>query len=356
MRGISLERWTALMREFDQFDEFLRGTKKILISTHINPDGDGLGAALALKRVIDTSDNRFSESRADIVIADRVPDNLRFLKGTEQIVRYNDGVSSEKYDGCVMIDANELHRVGDVRRVFEKFSADRVAVFDHHEDPAIDATTRVIEPAFSSTCELLWKFFMEKGYLIDELSAKYLYTGVIVDTGNFRQANSSPTSHECAADLIRRGVPPQTIFAKIFESRSTPSLHLIGLMLERFELTPDEFCIYSYLENSDLERFHARPEDTDNLINYLREHYAAQVMILFRETAHNRTKINFRAKNGINILQVAQKFNGGGHKVACGTLVELPLRQAINAVISEVQKVFGQDRVTGPGQVSGKTG
>ena len=301
------------------------------LACHQRPDGDALGSALALARVL----RRIGK---DVVVAceDGVPDNYSFIPDAETVV-----ISSERrgFDVGVLVDCESIKRVGSAKDAV--LSASLKACIDHHVPNGEFGDIRVIDPSASATAEVVFELFVANDIKIDRALAIQLMAGLVADTGAFRFANTTARTFRIAARLSAAGAQASDIARHIYESHSLASMQLLGRALCSLTVHPSGRIVWAQVTKKDLEELGATDADTEGIVNLVRWVKGPEVAILFRETKPGSVRISLRSTDGFDVEQVARVFGGGGHKAAAGCTIDSPLDEARELLISEVLRWMG---------------
>ncbi len=316
----------------------IRTAGSILLTCHVNPDGDALGSLLGLAHALAPLGKALT-----LVSQDGVPDILRFLPGAAGVQSTTD---IPHFDLALVLDSGDLSRVGSrVRPIVAR--AARVVDIDHHAVAGAFGDVQVLDPRAASTSEIVYALAQEMDLPITPDVATCLFTGIITDTGSFRFQNVTPNTLRVAAALLEAGAPPAAISEQVFENRTFASTHLLGRALSSLSQTPDGRIVWAHITADDFAAAGATDEDTEGVVNYVRGVRSAFVGILFREmtcapgeTPHIR--VSLRAREGVDVAVIAQGFGGGGHRMASGCTVDAPLADAERAVLNAVQAALPQ--------------
>jgi len=320
--------------QFGQAVAALLSAQRIVLSSHVNPDGDALGSTLALTMAL----HRLGKD-ATVLIADGVPDIYKWLPGTELV---QTSTERRDFDLAVVCDAGALIRVGrSIVPVIE--SAPLVMDIDHHVADGPFGDIRILDATAAATVELVWPLInrLSRATGIDLLNtdiAKCLQCGLITDTGSFRFPNVTPCSFELAAKLQRLGAAPSPINEEVFESRSYASVKLLGRALDSLQVTVDGRVAWAHVTTSDFAELQACDADTEGIVNQVRAVRNVQVAVLFREIPGKQIRISLRAREGADVNKIANAFGGGGHRLAAGCSGAPPLADLEAAVIAEALK------------------
>lgn len=306
-------------KEIATLQKVLESPKKIILTTHINPDGDAIGSIKAMQLVLEKRGHHVSA-----IIPNNMPGFLKWLDPDQSLLDYSqnpdaiaDAISKGELIFC--LDYNTLKRVDKIGEALAKNLAPKV-LLDHHPNPDV-FDFMFSDPATSSTCELLYGFLDAMGYLdeIDEAVAYSLYTGITTDTGSYRYRGTNANTLRVGAALVDKGVKPGELNDKINNSSSLQRLKLTGHAINNcLNIIEEKGIAYFYLSLKDLEAFDYKPGDTEGLVNMALGVETVKISVLFKQD-EDKIKISFRSKGTVAVNQFASTyFNGGGHSNAAG--------------------------------------
>ena len=299
-----------------------------VLACHVRPDGDCLGASLALAREL-----RRLGKDVTVLSHDGVPENYLFLPDSETIIASTD---RRDFDVGIIVDADTLKRVGDCADTIA--SARTLARVDHHLSSEEFGEIRIVDNDVSSTCELVAMLFQRYGVAIDQATATLLLTGIIFDTGGFKYPNVSARTFAIASELVDLGADSSAIAREVLENRPARSLQLLGRALSSLTTEPDGLIAYGVISARDYEELGATDADTEGIVNSLSAVKGPRVVGFFRETEPGTVRVSLRSRDGVDVNQVAKAFDGGGHAAAAGCTVHGSLEEAIARVIAEVRR------------------
>jgi phosphoesterase RecJ-like protein len=319
----------------DRFAAFLDRQAKVLLTTHENPDGDGVGAAIGLASYLKSAGQ---ETR--IVVTPSLPENLRFLDPEGWIEAFEpDGIHQDLAawpDAWLLIDASEPHRMGALFAAFEATKADRACLDHHLKDAPEGFDHEFTDPTASASTELVYDLVRPRiSGDLPPVMAQALYAGLVSDTGNFRHSNSTPKVHLAAADLIAQGVHPARTFNALYQTATPAKLKLFGRAMGGLQLRDGGRFAYVSVTGLDLLECGATHEDLDDLVEEPRKLRGVEVAALFSEAADGRAKVSLRSRERVDVNAVCRQFGGGGHRLASGAKVPGPL----DAFIAHVETV-----------------
>jgi len=306
-------------------------SRSIVLACHVNPDGDALGSMLGLALAL-------IPLGKDLVCLsqDGVPDILRFLPGVERIATATDVPA---FDLALVVDSGELARVGETVQPLVA-RARRIVDIDHHVTAGAFGDIRVLDAHAASTAEIVYALLQTLDVPITSDIATCLFTGIITDTGSFRFQNVTPNTLRVAAKLLEAGAPPAHISENVFDNRTFAATRLLGLALSALSQTPDGQVVWTHITAQNFRTLGATDQDTEGVVNYVRGVRGAEVGILFREMEGGSIRVSLRARESVNVAEVAARFGGGGHRMASGCTLDVPLAEAEQAVVSAVQQAL----------------
>ncbi|HZP82388.1 MAG TPA: bifunctional oligoribonuclease/PAP phosphatase NrnA [Chthonomonadaceae bacterium] len=327
-----------MKKQIKQAVEAICAARRIVLTCHINPDGDTLGCVLALAHAL-----RALDKEVTVLAADGVPDIYCWMPGVEWV---ETGTERRDFDLAIVCDAGALDRVGrSVMPVVE--SAPCLIDIDHHVADGVFGDVQVVDATAAATAELVWQVIRALSLatgkeLATREVAECLMTGIVTDTGSFRFLNVTPRTFLLAARLQRLGALPAPIAENVFENRSFASLKLLGRALDSLQTTPDGRIAWAHVTAQDYEELGATDAETEGIVNHVRSVRNAQVGILFREVPGHKVRISIRARDGADVNKVARVFGGGGHKLAAGCSLDPPLAEAERLVVAETERQLGK--------------
>ncbi len=299
-----------------------------VLACHQNPDGDALGSALALAHVL-----RQQGKEALVVCEGGLSESYRFIPEQETLVEKTD---RRDFDVGILVDCEGLRRAGTAA---DAVAASRTAVcIDHHIPDDEFGDIRVVDHTASSTAELVLRLLDANEVQIDLVAAGQLMTGLVNDTGGFRFPNTTPAAFRAAARLTELGADPSVIARLVYETRPARALKILGRALDSLQVVAGGRVAWAQVQQSDMQEFQAQDADTDGIVNYVGYTRGAIVAVLFREVGAAEVRVSLRSREGFDVNRVARTFDGGGHKLAAGCTLNVPLAEARKAVLAEVAK------------------
>ncbi len=309
-------------------NDIIKSSNKILLLSHMNPDGDTLGSMCAMYSMIY---HRFKK-KADMSVVSNVPFNYKFIPNINLSQRYFD--KSLVYDLVITLDVAAIDRVMDSKILFDK--AKCTINIDHHKTNPGFGNYQIIDPQASSCGEVLFDIFKKEGWEIDKDSAIALYTAIMTDTGNFRFENTSAKTLRAAADLVDSGANPNYIYKMCYETKTKNFVMFQNYCVNKAVFLNDNKIAYTTVYKKDLEKFSAGDDYTDGIAETLRAIETTEVSFVAKEVDSKLTKISMRSKC-IDVASICSKFGGGGHTFAAGCTVKAGINEAVDKLLKEIK-------------------
>ncbi len=317
--------------ELVHLNNIIKSSKNILITSHVNPDGDTLGAMCGMYSLIKHN----YKKKCEMLLISKLPKVYEFLpniKIAKPLEKYD---KSREYDLVINVDVAAIDRICDAQILFQK--AKVTVNIDHHKTNIAYADLNFIEPDASSASEVVYNIALGLNWEIDIDSAICLYTGILTDTGSFRFNNTTSKALIAAANLIDIGVVPDDIYKLCYENRSKSSVLFQSYCVSKAVFLDDDKIAYTTVYKKDIEKFNAEDDCTEGLTEKLRAISSTQIAFVAREMSNGWTKISMRSKV-IDIASICESFGGGGHKLASGCTIKCGVKEAVNKVLEEIRK------------------
>lgn len=320
---------------FNDLIKLIKEKQKFIITTHINPDGDGLGSEIAFFHLL-------KDFGKEVFIINQDPPlkSYSFLGKDGNISVYNRDLHHEIFSSADVILAIDLSSANRLGVIEEELKSNQIysVCFDHHPPVKKFADLHVVNQNASSIGEMIYDLAKEMGLDITEDIALGIYVSILTDTGSFRYTNTSSKTHEIAAELLKYGIEPNKIYQNIYENNSSKKIVLLGKMINTLQLDEAGKIVWAAITLKALKEaeYDLGLGDKEGFIDMLRTLTGIEVAILFYEKEKTVIKVSMRSKGNIDVNQVASKFGGGGHPFAAGiTMKDEKLNPAIQKVLKE---------------------
>lgn len=313
-------------------------SERIVLSTHENPDPDGLGSALALCEHL-----KDLGKECRILSGDSDADVYDFLDVNGWLETYDPKTHDDWLKTCdlaIVLDLGDFPRLRNLGDTLLAVGI-RIASIDHHAsnpERTPDYQPNVLDIKSSSTGALVWQYFNEyRDQPISYNMAVELYAALSTDTGSFKYSNTDVRAHAMAIDMLKLGVQPYEIYQQIYEQVDHAQVRLMGLMIGSIQFSEDNRISWSIITQQMFKDAGAGKSDTDGFSEYLRSIKGVEVGILLREVGNGETRISLRSKGKVVINKVAQKLGGGGHDFASGISMVIPGADAVQLLVPLIQ-------------------
>ncbi len=300
----------------------LKERDDFLITTHVDPDGDGLGSQCALYWALTKMGKR-----VQLVNSSPLQRRYRFLT-CASVYRVSDVFPG--HEVCLALDAGDLQRIREgIRREELGFLIN----IDHHSSNTLYGDLNWVEPTACAAGEMVYRLIRELPVSPGQEILDGIYTALIADTGRFQYSNTTPQVLRLAAELVDRGADLAGVSRKLFASESEAALKVLRTGLGNLRIHAGGRIGTMTLSRRELAESGAVDDDTENLINFVRKVDGVELSLFLRERSDGRLKLSLRSKNGVDVSRIAMRFGGGGHPYAAGAVMEGPLDQALKTVL-----------------------
>ncbi|PCJ81520.1 MAG: DHH family phosphoesterase [Bacteroidetes bacterium] len=314
----------------------LEGSKRIVLTGHRGPDGDAVGACLALW-------NHLKENGIDstVVMPDPYPEFIFWMNGHEDIVLHSDkpNLAEElvtQAEVLFVLDYNDSSRVGDLQSALDNTGAFTVMV-DHHQMPSDFVDMMFSDSLSCSTCEMIYRLIEKWGEarVISKSTAECIYCGIMTDTGSFRFPSVTPRTHRIAASLLETGMDHSAIHSRVYDNNREGKLKLVGYAIsEKLQVFPEFHAAIISLSAEELNRFGYKKGDTEGLVNTALSIEGVNFAAFIHESSE-RVKMSFRSVGEFSAREFSAKhFGGGGHHNAAGGASQDSLEDVLKKIVS----------------------
>ncbi|HPT97185.1 MAG TPA: bifunctional oligoribonuclease/PAP phosphatase NrnA [Armatimonadota bacterium] len=307
--------------------EALHSAAKVLLACHVNPDGDTMGSALALGLALHSTGKEVT-----LVCADEVPLPYRFMPGSDSFLR---AVPEEAFDVAVALDCDGERRLGSLAPAVRR--APCVIEIDHHTGTDRFGDIVAVDSTAAATAVLVYELIRLLAQPITADIATNLFVGIMTDTGSFRFANTRARSLRIAAELVDCGADPYQIADHVYETRSRGATLLLGQALNSLRLYQEGQIATARLTAEDFESAGASDADTEGIVNHVRAIAGVQIALLLREI-NGKVRVSLRSREPVDVAEIAREFGGGGHRVAAGCTIPLPIAQAEERLLDAARR------------------
>lgn len=303
----------------------LSGAKKLVITAHVNPDGDAIGSSLGLMHVL-----RSLGKDVTVLLDDDIPAGFHILPGYDAIRRPVEG-ERMACDLFVVLDTM-TDRIGNVA---EAVQTPRLINIDHHHtNPGSDKEDLYLDATRAATCEIVYDLAKEMGVAFSKTAAMCLYTGLATDTGFFRFSNAASHTYRAAADLLDAGAKPNVI-SEALEVKPLQTVKDLGEALSQMEMFADGKAMGIFLTQEQT----ARMESTESFIGHIRVIEGVDVAVVLKCKEPELCRVSMRSK-AVDVSRIATQFDGGGHVRAAGCTLKMPFEQAKATIMDAIERAI----------------
>jgi phosphoesterase RecJ-like protein len=318
----------------------LEDVDRILILTHVNPDGDAVGSVLALRGILESIGKH-----ASVVIPDTITRKYQFLVDKPVLKPDSPELESleaeERFQMLIFVDASERERAGNVLDHLDRWMSENALEvnIDHHVSNDNFGDIAIIDPDRASAAELVLQLAETLDVDISPVIAGQLFAAVLTDTGRFQFGNTDSNSLSAAAQLVTAGADPSLIAQRIYLERPAPFYQLLGNLLSSIELYHDgRTCLMTMTSDLIDTYFPNGRMDSEGIVDFTIQVEGVEVGVFIRQTGENAFRASLRSRSEVDVRMIVETFGGGGHEKAAGCGLEGSLSDVRERIITEVEK------------------
>jgi len=322
------------------FASALAPGQRVCLTTHVNPDGDGLGSEAGLAhllrdRGIDAvitnptpTPPRFEFLFEDLPGGDRTPEAIRELR---------------RADAIIVLDISDLGRLGMLGDTVRDRGVP-VSCVDHHvSEGVLPDGPRYLDPSAAATGELIFELALANGWTMTEEAARGLYVAILTDTGGFRFSNTRPRTLRIAAELLEAGVNPEQIYLEVYARAPEGRPRLFAEALQTLVVEPEYGLAWVTVPPGAIERLGVSSDDLEGVVEFPRSIEGVRMALLFREVSQGRVKVSLRSVGDVDVAAFSKRFGGGGHTKAAGLALPGSLADVQATVLAAARAYLAED-------------
>ena len=322
--------------------DFLRTHERPLLMTHIRPDADGLGSQLALHDALTAIGKK-----PRVAIASKLLPRYGFFDPQRRVIEDFRPSAFTDCDCVVVLDTGTWNQLGDFGKWLQASPLPR-AVVDHHRTQDDLGGLQLVDITAEATGRLGYEIIRALDAPLSATAAHCLFAAVATDTGWFRHPNATAATFALCGELVALGARPTELYEQLYEAASLSRFKLTAAALQRLTTAGGGKIGYTEILLSDYSATGAVPGDTEDLINYPRSVEGVEVALVFIEQQDGGTKVSFRSRSA-DVSKLAERFGGGGHKLASGARVMKPFAEVKAEVLAAAEQVLGESAGPAPG-------
>ena len=321
---------------WDSLNTIISKSNKIVLSTHINPDGDGIGSELGFYYYLKSIGKQCS-----IINISKTPLFLDFIDPENIIQVWNDDKHLNdfmNFDLAIIFDIGDYKRLGIISECIKTHHIYSVSI-DHHPYNDTFFDLPLVETSYPATGQMVWDFLQYNDiYELTLIQASALYAALITDTGSFRYSSTNPASHQMASNLLNCGVKPYLIYESIYERRSKEQINLLSKAINNLNFYYNGLICGSVITKQMLDEVGASPSHVEGFTDFFRSINKVEIAYCIIEQTNN-IRMNFRSRGKYIINDIAKSFGGGGHKLAAGaTVANKSIDQIEGQILKQIKR------------------
>ncbi len=310
---------------------------RILLTTHENPDGDGLGSAAAMYHFL-----QVYNKECRIINYSPLPVEFTYLNGASIFETY----SPQKHDYWIqssdlvlIFDVGDYQRLRTMKPVIEEANLDTINI-DHHPYPEdVPFSVNIVNTNAAATGEILYDYFTSVSDTpLTRNICDGIYTAILTDTGSFRYSNTNARCHEIAIACMEAGINHTKIYQHVYETNSLSRVKLLGQVLNNLILEENGELAWFTIDKAMLNAADATKSDVDGFTDYVRTIRGVEIALMVYEQSPNSCRINFRSKGKYIVNAIAGAFGGGGHQLAAGAVIDGSMKEVLPKVVIETKQ------------------
>ncbi len=322
------------------FAQGLGRGQRVCLTTHVNPDGDGLGSEAGLVHLLravgvdavvtnpTATPSRFSFLFDDLPGADRTAEAVKELRRADHII---------------VLDISDLDRLGMLSHTVRERGVP-VGCVDHHVSTGIlPPGPRYLDPGAAATGELIFELALANGWPLTQAAARGLYVAILTDTGGFRFSNTRPRTLRVAAELLETGVDPEEIYLEVYARAPEGRPRLFAEALQTLVVEPEHGLAWVTVPPGAIERLGVSSDDLDGVVEFPRTIEGVRMALLFREVSQGRVKVSLRSVGDVDVAAFAKAFGGGGHTKAAGLALPGSMAEVQATVLTAARAYLGSN-------------
>ena len=324
-------------KEFEPLIKLIGDNDRFILTAHETPDGDAIGSEYAMFRAL-----KQLGKQVVILNADPAPQKFTFVdvSGSVSVLTDHFQLPEDIADSVLLIlDTKDINNIGRVSELVLP-NVKKFFIIDHHESDETIVYGEMVQMDASSTSEILYQLFEELGIQIDYDTAQALFMGIVYDTGSFIYPKTSALTMRIASDLVARGVRPNEVYTKLYETNTVSALFLQSKVLASLELEYDNQVAIQTMLKETIVECRAKYEEADQLINMPLKAEEVRVSVFFKQNLEGLLRCSLRSKGNIDVAEIALQFGGGGHRTAAGFKCRASIEETKKIVLQNLEKYF----------------
>lgn len=315
------------MNSLENVIQTLNENDSFLITSHLSPDGDAIGSAIALGLALKKLNKEVS-----YYMDPSIGEKMIFLAEVEN---FSKSKLKEHYDVGILLDCSDKNHLYD-SKILSKCKI--TLNIDHHISNKIFGDVNLVDSDAGATGEMIFSIITSLNVDLDKDMAEALYTAVVTDTGSFKYSNVTSRTHYITSELLKYPIYPWKISKRLFDEHLKSKIFLVGRAISNLQLRLKEKLAIMVITQKDLEDTKASQKEVEGIINIGRDIQGVEVAVLLKEKEKNQFKVSFRSNEYVDVGEIALTFGGGGHSKASGCVMQGSKEQIIQQLESIISK------------------
>lgn len=306
--------WRDIKRVLPEKNHFI-------LTTHIHPDGDGIGAACALTQLL-----RQLGKETRFISDSPIPEKFLFLDFHQTFEVYDPETTDLTTEALIVLDTNRKERIGRLAGLLEEPGVTSICI-DHHPLEELFTEYAEIDPTASSSGALVYTLYKEFGFELDLPAATGIYASILCDTGRFSYSSTTRKDHKIADECIKIGVDPDLIYSRLFQHVPLSQVKMFAKSIQTMDTFLDNRVVVQVIRREDYEvvggdSLALEQVDLEYILEFNKSIDEVECVVLLRELADNQVRVSVRSKTDLDISPLVKALGGGGHSKAGGALVK----------------------------------
>ena len=303
-------------------------SQRIVITSHLRPDGDSICTSLALYFV-----GKHLGKEMAIINKDNTPFPFNHYPDVENIQIGQ--IAPQTFDAIILLECANVGRSGQLN-IDDYFKIN----MDHHFSNDYYADINWVDPHASAVSEMALKLCKKLGVPITPVVANHLYCGIVSDTGSFQFSNTNAEAFKACGELVSHGASPIKVSELLFNNNPPEKIQLLGYVLSTLQMneTGDVAVITMFKEH--LDKLNLKEIETEDITTLTRSIKGVKMVLFFKQMAENTFRVSLRSKGSANAAKIAEYFGGGGHRHAAGFTVEGKHQELIKDIPKKVRELL----------------
>lgn len=321
---------------WSKIQQIIDHCKHFVITTHINPDGDGIGSACALTELL-----LHLGKSVRFICNDPVPKKFSFLNWHNTHETFDPQEDYSSIDALIVLDAHEKERIGNLYHLMQ-LKGLTTACIDHHPQKIPLSSNTVINPKACSVGEMIYDLFKLYQFPLNIRSATGLYTSILCDTGRFSNASTNQKAHKIANECISAGVDPDILNIQIFQQVPLEQIKALASALQTMEMHANNQIVIQKISLDDYDADESSIQDIEHLHHELHKAIeGVECVVILREMPNQNIRLSIRSKSHLDIGKVMRNQGGGGHSKAAGATWNCSMEQAKDKIVKILSDELG---------------